>query len=279
MDSLSLEVDETEVQSFFSSLTLDNVIPALVTLAICLVVVKFLLRAMNRMLEKSHIEKSLHGFLRTLGRIGLYGLAILITADQLGVQVSSLVAVFSVAALAVSLALQGALSNVASGIVILSSHPFKVGDYVEIDSVSGTVTEINLTYTMMATADNKMIYIPNSTVTSGKVTNYTVEGRRRVDITVTASYDAPLQAVKDALLRAAASQEKILTDPAAEAHVSSYEDSNIQYILRAWVETADYWPVYYDLLEQVKAEFDAAGIEMTYPHLNVHLDRTAIGGK
>lgn len=272
MDLTSIEVDEEEVTSFFNSLTLQKVLVAALVLLVCLVIIKILLRWFDRGLERSRIEKSLHGFLRTMTRAVLYVLAILIALDQLGVEVSSLVALVSVAALAVSLALQDILSNVASGLVILSSHPFRVSDFVEIDSVSGTVKEISLTYTQIATIDNKLVFVPNSSVTASNIINYTTEERRRVDISITASYDSPLQAVKDALLRAAASQgEKILEDPAPVALVTAYQESDIQYCLRAWVMTPDYWDVYFALLEQIKMEFDSAGVEMTYPHMNVHI--------
>ena len=273
MDVTNLEIDQTEVQSFFSSLTLSKVLPAIATFLVCLIVIKFLLRGFEKMLAKSRIEKSLHGFLRTLTRIGLYSLMILITAGQLGIEVTSLVAVFSVAALAISLAVQGALSNLASGIVLLSSHPFKVGDFVELDSISGTVTEIGLTYTKIATSDNKVIFAPNSELTATKIINYTAEGKRRVDINVTASYDCDVDAVKAALYRSAEAVEPLLPDPAPVVYITAYQDSNIQYSLRVWVETPNYWTVYYALLEQVKRDFDARGIEMTYPHLNVHLDQ------
>jgi small conductance mechanosensitive channel len=270
-DVTNIEVDESQIISFFSSITLEKLLPAVITLLICLLVTKFLLRGLEKVLDRSRIEKTLHGFLRTLTRIALYALTVLITAQQLGFQVTSLVAVFSVAALAISLALQGALSNLASGIVLLTSHPFKVGDFVEVDSVSGTVQEIGLTYTQIATPDNKVIFAPNSGVTSGKVINYTVEGKRRVDIVVTASYDCALADVKASLLGSTTRVEKILPDPTPVVYVTAYQDSNIQYTLRCWVATADYWDVYFALMEQVKTDFDENGVVMTYPHINVHM--------
>lgn len=272
-DVTALEIDEGAIQSFISSLTLAKVLPAIVTWVVCWILIKFLLRGLERFLEKTHIEKSLHGFLRTLSRIGLYSLMVLLTASQLGIEVTSLVAVFSVAALALSLAIQGALSNLASGIVLLSAHPFKVGDFVELDSVSGTVTEIGLTYTRIATPDNKVVFAPNSAITSSKIINYTLEAKRRVDIAVTTSHSYAIDDVKAALYQSAETVGNHLSSPAPIVYVTAYQDGNIQYSLRVWVETADYWNVYFALLEQIKRDFDALGLQMTCPHLSVHMEQ------
>lgn len=272
-EAADIEVDEGAIRSFFSSLSLAKLVPAVLTLLVCIAITKLVLRSLDKMLARSHIEKSLHGFLRTLTKIGLYALTVIVFAGQLGIEVTSLVAVFSIAALAVSLALQGALSNLAGGIVILSSHPFKVDDFVAVGDVSGTVQEIGLTYTKLTTIDNKLIFIPNSEITASTLVNYTAMDTRRVDITVSASYGCALADVKASLFHSASVIDQILPDPACQVYVSSYEESCIQYVLRAWVNTPDYWPAYYALLEQIKQDFDDRGLEMTYPHLNVHVEQ------
>ena len=192
-------------------------------------------------------------------------------AGSLGIDVTSIIALLSVAGLAVSLALQNTLSNLAGGITLLASKPFTVGDYVEIGSVSGTVSLVGLAYTTLVTVENKEIYIPNSQLSSATIINYTRLGRRRMEITVSASYDAPTEAVKAALSEAVAQFPQILPDPAPEIRLSGYGASGIDYLLRAWTSSGDYWDVYYRLLEAIRPAFARHGVEMPYSQLDVHL--------
>ena len=268
------EVDYSSLRAVLSRLSLQTLLPALVTLVIGIVLAKLLIRLFDRALARSaRLDKSLHGFLRALFRILLYAIVALITAGQLGVNTSSLVALLSVVSLALSLAIQGTLSNIAGGMMVLSSHPFHVGDYVEIGGIEGTVAEIGLFHTRLVTADNKNVFVPNSEVSSAKIVNFTAEQTRRIDLTFTAGYDSAPDRVRAALLRAcAAHPELTLADPPPEAHVTAYGDSSIEYILKFWCSTPQYWPARYAVTEQVKREFDADGLEMSYPHLNVHLD-------
>ena len=196
----------------------------------------------------------------------MWALIFLIVAGSLGIDVSSMIALLSVASLAVTLAVQGALSNLAGGIMLLSTHPFRVGDFVEVGTVSGTVQEIGMTYTTLVTPDQKEIFVPNSEVAAAKIINYTA-----VDLTFTASYDDAAETVKAALLKAA-DLPQVYKDPAPFAAVNRYGDSAIEYVLRVWTSAADYWDVYFGIVENVRTRFEEAGISMTYPHLNVHLD-------
>lgn len=249
-----------------------QVLAAVITLVVCLVVTRVLLTVLNRFLNRSKIEKTLHSFIRSSVLVLLYFLTILIVVGSLGVDVTSLVALFSVVGLALSLALQGTLSNLAGGIMLLATKPFLVGDFVEIGTHSGKVLEVNLFYTRLNTLDNKRVSIPNSEVAAGRVVNYSTESKRRVDLTVSASYDAPVDAVKAALSEAVAAQGAlVLSEPAPFIRLQSYGDSAIEYVVRVWCQNADYWNLYYDLLEEVKRSFDRHQIEMTYPHLNVHM--------
>jgi len=202
----------------------------------------------------------------------MYILLGLMIAAKLGIDVTSIVALASVLTLAVSLALQNMLANVIGGFTILSTAPFHSGDYVEIAGQAGTITEINMTYTKLMTPDNKLISIPNSAVVAAQIVNYSSEAVRRVDINVSASYDAPVQKVIDALVQAG-TVDKALTNPAPFAALVSYGDSAINYTLRVWVNNADYWDVFFEVNQKVKKIFDEQGIGMTYPHLNVHLDK------
>ena len=167
--------------------------------------------------------------------------------------------------------MQGLLSNLFSGITLLTTHPFKVGDYVEISGQSGTVKSIGLFYTGLATVDNRMIYAPNGSVTSGQIVNFSAEDLRRVIISVTASYDSATEDVRAACLDAIGMIDKALSDPPPFAAISSYGSSSIEYTVRTWCKTEDYWDVYFALNENLRTCFEKHGVEMCYDHLNVHL--------
>ena len=250
-----------------------RVLYVVLLLAVCLIVMKLLMSVLNRALDRLNIEKGLHTFIKSVVKILLWFVTIIIVLGYVGIEVTSLIALLSVIGLAISLAIQGTLSNLAGGIQVLVSKPFKAGDYIETDSVSGTVSEIGLVYTKIKTYDNKMIMIPNGQISSAKITNYTAEERRRVDLKFNTSYDAPVELVKETIQAVIRSHPKALRDPAPFARVSAYQDSSIEYAVRVWCATEDYWTLYSDLLEQVKAAFDQNGIEMTYNHLNVHMIR------
>ena len=254
-----------------AGITVNMVLRAIILLVICLVVVKILMRIVTRFLEKSKLERSLHTFIRTAVKVVLLFLTVLMVAKTLGIDVTSLIALLSVFGLAVSLAVQNSMSNVAGGIQLLSSKPFVVGDFVEAGGVSGTVVDVGIFYTKIRTGDNKMIQVPNSQIANEKIINYTSEEERRVDWKFTASYDAPVEAVKKAVEDVLSSHPLVQVTPAPFVRVSNYGDSAIEYTVRAWCANGDYWTVYFDVMEQVKAAFDKNGIEMTYPHINVHM--------
>ena len=255
----------------FTGLSLSKVISIVILAVCCLLIIKVIQRCLNRILAKGKIEKSLHSFLRNSVNILLWFLFVLIMASAVGIDVTSLVAVLSVAGLAVSLAVQGSLSNLAGGIQVLTAKPFKVGDYIETNSVSGTVKEIGMAHTKLVTVDNKLIYIPNSEIAGAKIINYNPEELRRVDLVFSASYDDPTERVIDSIRSVIEAHPKALRDPEPFVRLSAFKDSCIDYTVRVWCETGDYWDLYYDLLEQVRTAFDRDGITMTYPHMNVHL--------
>lgn len=274
LTSTQVPIDSEEVSSLLGTiknLSLSSVIKIVVLIVILIVLVKLLIKLSERLIQRSRIDKSLHGFLRTSIRIVLYFLAATIVAGSLHVDVTSLIAVLSVAGLAVSLALQGALSNLASGLVILTTRPLQVGDYVSVGDCEGFVEEISMTYTKLAAYDRRKIFIPNSTVTSSNVVNYTLEGRRRVELTVTASYGSDMDTVKRALQEAVDAVPGFYDDPPVFIHVTAYQESAVAYTVRAWCSNEVYWDNYYGLLEEIKRSFDRNGVEMTYPHLNVHM--------
>lgn len=249
---------------------LANVLPALLILVIGIVIVYFLRKLVGTLLKKSKLEKAAHSLINSVVSVVLYLLLGLIVASSLGIDVTGIVALASVLTLAVSLAVQNMLANVLGGLTLLSTDPFDAGDFVEVAGQSGTVQEIGLTYTKLTTPDNKEISIPNSSVVSSEIVNYTTNGTRRIDIQVSASYDSPIPLVLEALLEAAR-QPATLESPAPSAVVKNYGDSAIEYQLFVWTKSADFWTTKYQILQQIKVCFDDKGIEMSYPHINVHM--------
>lgn len=249
------------------NISLGTLLGALLTLVICLVAVRLLTALLRRVLAQTHMDARVQKYLVRTVQLVLWVVTVLITADQLGIPVTSLVALLSV----LSLAVQNVLANVAGGLVLLVTKPFAVGDYVDTPCGAGTVKELTLTYTYLDTPDGLRIAAPNSSLSAGKITNYTTLGTRRIQHSVSASYDAPVQTVRQALLDAVARTPGLLESPGPEVYVNAYGESGIEYIVRSWARTADYWTAYYALLENIKAAFDEKSVEMPYNHLNVHI--------
>ena len=269
--TVDMETMVSDFQQTISQITTSKVFSALITAALCLVVVKMLMKVLDRALSRSRLDAPLQTLLRTILKCALWSVAIITVLDRLGIEVTSLVAVLSVVGLAFSLALQNFLSNVAGGMQLLASHPFVVGDFVDAGGCSGTVEEIGMFYTKLATLDNKLVQLPNSTFVSANITNFSSQPTRRVELKVSASYDTPTEQVISLLGRMAADHALVLDDPEPIVHVDSYGDNAISYVMRVWCANADYWTVYHDLMDGFKPAFDRAGIGMTYPHVNVHM--------
>ena len=261
-----------EIISALNAVTLTNVVPALLVLVAGSLFIKVILKLTKKSLAKTRLEKAAASLIYSLLKVVLVVLLGLMAASKLGIDVTGVVALASVASLALSLALQDSLSNVIGGFLLLSNHPFHTGDFVEIAGQSGTVQTIDITYTKLTTGDNKTISIPNSAVVASQIVNYSTSGTRRVDINVSASYDSPIADVKAALLEAA-KIDAVLADPAPFAAVAGYGESAVNYALRFWVAADDYWDAFFTANENIKAEFDKAGVKMTYPHVNVHIEK------
>lgn len=248
-----------------------NFVPALIILLLSMIVIKIIVGISSRAIEKMNVEKSLHTFIKSTIKCVLYFVVLIIVLGMLGIPITSLIAVLSVAGLAFSLAIQGSLTNLAGGVSILCTKPFKVGDFVEAAGVSGTVQDIGLFYTKLTTADKKGVFIPNGKISDDIVTNYNAETERKLTLKFTASYDDDIEKVKKALKEAVDSSDKILKDPAYLINVSAYLDSSIEYVVAIWVKSCDYWDVNWYLLEEVKRSFDRNNVTMSYNHLNVHM--------
>ena len=234
---------------------------AVVTLVVCILAVRIITVLLRRVLGKTTLEQRVSKYIVSTVRFVLWVVTVLIVAQQLGIPVTSLV----------SLAVQHGLANVAGGLVLLVTKPFTVGDYIDTPSGEGTVREMSLTYTFLETMEGQRLAVPNSTLSSGKIINYSTLATRRLQHKVTASYDDAAADVRRACLTAVGRTANVLADPAPVVYVSSYGESSIEYIVRCWTKTEDYWPAHYQLLEEIRTAFNEAGVEMCYNHLNVHI--------
>jgi small conductance mechanosensitive channel len=258
-------------ETHIGKLSLSQILSGLIFFGICVLLMKIVVRIVDRALAKSKLEKGLVSFIRSISRIGLWALVILVTADKFGVPITTFVAVLSVAGLALSLSVQNILSNLFSGFTILATKPFLAGDYVELDGTAGTVHEIGLFHTSVNTVDNKHIFIPNSDITSSRIINYTTETDRRVDIRFTMPYEYDPEAVKKAALEATVNETRALPDPAPEVCIDSFGTGGVNYILRLWVHNSDYWPVYYDMNDMVSKKLREYGLSMSYTGQNIRI--------
>lgn len=246
---------------------------ALLLFLLCKIIMNIIMKTVDQLMKKIDLDAGIETFAHSAIKIALWIFTILIVASTLGFDVTSLVALVSVVSLALSLSLQDILTNVFAGVTILVTQPFKVGQFVEIAGVSGTVTQIAIMRTSLETPDHKEILIPNSEITASKVINYSSEPLRRVDLFFSASYDAPTKLVKQALMEAILADERILQDPAPFVGVESYDANDIRYVTKSWVAGADYWDVYYALNERVRDYFETHGVEFSYPHVVVHTEK------
>lgn len=253
------------------SLTLSKILSAVVTLLVCLLAVRLLMKVTKKLLSTTRLDARIQRYLLTGIKLVLYVITIVIVAESLDINTTSLVALLSVGSLGITLAAEDILGNVAGGLVIISSHPFAIGDFVEANGVSGTVEEISLNHTKLVTPDGLLVMLPNKELASAKMTNYTVRGRRRVTQKVTASYDAPTDTVKEACRKALTMTDHVLDDPAPAVHLTNYGESAIEYTVYCWAAADAYWDVYFALGEHLRTAFAEYGVEMTYNHLNVHI--------
>lgn len=262
---------KTSLLSQLGIATLSNFVPAIIVFLVALIAIKIIMKIVKKSIVKFEVEKSLHTFITSTVKFVLYALTLIIVLGILGIPITSLIAVLSVLGLAFSLAVQGSLSNLAGGVTILSTKPFEVDDFVEIGGVSGTVVEIGLFYTKLCTADKKDIFIPNGSVSSSTIINYSSETTRKLVLKFTASYDDEVEKVKAALMEVVNEETRILKDPAPFINVSAYLDSSIEYMVAVWVNNVDYWNVNWAVIEGVKRSFDKNGVTMSYNHINVHM--------
>lgn len=255
----------------WGKLTVENLLSALVTLLLCLAAARLAVKLAGRALGRTRLDGRIRDYVLRGLRFLLYTVTALIVAESLGIPASSLVALLSVFALAVSLAVQDVLSNVAGGLVLLFSKPFTLGDYIESADGEGTVYSIGLTHTVLDTYGGQRVMLPNSRLTAGKIVNYTARGVRRVDHAVSASYEDSTQAVRAACLKAVSRTPHVLEDPPPQVVVTAYGESAIEYHVRFWAPVDAYWDACNSSLEAIRDAFREDGVSMTYNHLNVHI--------
>ncbi|HKI74110.1 MAG TPA: mechanosensitive ion channel domain-containing protein [Pseudomonadales bacterium] len=222
-------------------------------------------------MEKARVDAMLARFAGNLSYFALLAFVVIAAINQLGVQTTSFVAVLGAAGLAVGLALQGSLSNFAAGVLIVLFRPYKVGDYIECAGVAGTVEELQIFTTVLKSPDNKRIVVPNSHVMGGIIVNYSTMAHRRIDLVIGVSYDSDLDKVRQVLNDILSSDERILTDPAPVIGIAALADSSVNFNVRPWTESANYWPLYYHLNETIKKRFDEEGIGIPFPQRDVHI--------
>jgi small conductance mechanosensitive channel len=248
-----------------------KVVGAIVILVVGRIIVGFLAKMVGRLLRGAGTDETLTKFIMSLTRIGLLIFVILAAVNTLGVETTSFIAVIGAAGLAIGFALQGSLANFASGVMLIIFRPFKTGDFVEIAGTVGTVDAIQIFNTVLKTPDNKMIIVPNSGVTGGNITNYSANETRRIDLVFGISYDDDIKKAKKILERILAEDERVLKEPAPVVAVSELADSSVNFVVRPWAKTSDYWRVYFDITEKVKLTFDEQGISIPYPQRDIHM--------
>lgn len=261
------------LQRFAGKIALENLLAAAVTLLACMAAARLLLKAAGRLLGRTKLEERIRRYILMLLKLVLYTLTVVFTAGSLGFDMTSLVALLSVGSLGVTLAAEDVLGNVAGGLVILSSHPFAIGDFIESGGVSGTVEEISLNHTKLATPDGLTALLPNKELAASKVVNYTALGRRRIAWKMSAAYGAPTEEVKAACRRAVEATERVLPDPAPAVYLTGFAESGVEFTVYCWAAAADFWEARFALAENLRAEFAQAGVEIPYNKLDVRIQK------
>ena len=249
-----------------------SIVFAIVVLIVGLLFIRWVTKKVDRIIDKRELDATLKPFIKSVISGVLKALLVVAIISILGIETTSFVALFGAAGLAVGLAFQGSLSNFAGGVLILVTKPFKVGDYVEANGHSGTVEAIQILYTDLVTVDNKVIRIPNGSLSNASITNYSEKDTRRVDFQFGAGYEADPAKVVRVLTDIVANHPQALKEPEPFVRMSEHGDSAVIYTVRVWVKAADYWTVHFDVIEKVKQRFDEEGLSIPYPQMDVHVN-------
>ena len=251
-----------------------KLIGAIITLVIGMWVISIIRKMLSRRFEKKNVDPSLRGFLNSIIGIGLKLMLWIAVIGMMGVQMTSFIAILGAVGLAVGMALSGTLQNFAGGVMILLFKPFKIGDFIDAQGHAGIVSEIQIFNTILKTPDNKTIIIPNGGLSTGSMTNFSTETKRRVDFTFGIAYGDDVDKAKEVLLKLIKADKRIISEPAEPfIAVSELADSSVNLVVRVWAEAADYWGIYFDLHESVYKTFDKEGLNIPFPQMDVHLQK------
>lgn len=235
--------------------------------------IRWVMRLMDSSFERKKVDVSLRSFLKNMISVVFYLLLAMAVVQTLGVNVTSIIAIFSAATLAIGMALSGTMQNFAGGVMILLLRPYRVGDYIEAQGQAGTVEEIMLFSTKIVTADRQTIYVPNSAISTSIIDNYSHSELRRVDIKVSITYGDDVDVARKALLDLAAADQRVLKDPAAVVFLSELGTESVNLSLRMWTRNADYWGLFFDMNERIYKELPKSGVRFPYPQLDVHITK------
>jgi len=250
-----------------------NIVLAILVFFIGKIIVNFVTKLLSRVLKRSKMDAILVNFVTSIIRTVLLLFVVIAAMDQLGVNTTSLVALLGAAGLAVGLALQSSLQNFAAGVMLIIFRPFKAGDFIEAAGIMGTVKNISIFSSILRTGDNREIIVPNGKVYGDVITNYSARETRRIDMVVGIGYDSDIKLARDTLKELVEKDERILKDPETLIAVSELADSSVNFVVRPWVKSSDYWSVKFSLNEAIKLTFDERGISIPYPQMDVHLDQ------
>lgn len=273
-----LGVDWAAMYAEFQTLGVGFGIKIIAAIAIFYVgrmVARLVTRGIRKLMTSQEVDKILESFVSNLIYWALMAFVIIAAISQIGVQTSSLIALIGAAGLAVGLALQGSLANFAAGVLIVMFRPYRVGDFVEAAGIAGSVVQVQILTTLLKTPDNKDIIVPNSQIMSGIITNYSANDTRRVDLVIGISYDDDIDQARDTIQKLVDADDRILKDPACVIAVSELADSSVNFVVRPWTRTTDYWPVRFDLTEAIKKRFDKENITIPYPQRDVHVHQAS----
>lgn len=250
-----------------------NLLAAIAIFVVGRIVIGFVVRGINKGMERSEVDPTLRVFVSNLVKWALLIVVIIAAISKIGIQTTSFIAIFGAAGLAVGLALQGSLSNFAAGVLIVLFRPYRVGDWVEAAGISGSVEQVQILTTVLKTGDNKRIIVPNSQIMDSIITNYSANETRRIDLVVGVSYDDDLDKVRSTIEEIIAADDRVLDDPECQIVVAELADSSVNFYVRPWVKSEDYWGVRFDLTETIKKRFDERGITFPFPQQDVWLHK------
>lgn len=252
-----------------------NIVAAFLTLFIGIFIARLIAGGFHKVLTKRKLDTTIVDFVSHMIKYVIVAFVVIAALSRIGVQTTSFIALIGAAGLAIGLALQGSLSNFASGVLIIVLRPFKAGEYIEAAGIAGSVESVQIFATTLVTVDNKFVVVPNSAILGGNIINYSRKATRRIDLTIGVSYNANLQQTKALLERVVKENALVLKSPEVQVAVAELADSSVNFVVRPWVKSDDYWPVRFQLMEAIKDGLDEEGIEIPFPQMDVHVDKPA----